>query len=104
MTVEGDVTEPGIYPYIQGMRLDQLLYLAKNLRKDAYTPRADLYRYLPDNSVQIIPINLKNTLSGAICDDNLLLQPRDRLVVALQKKNRRSPWSRSMGLSAPRFR
>ncbi len=82
VTVEGAVGTPGDYPYSQGMRLNQLLYLAENPSKDAYTARADLYRFQADNSIVILPIDLAKTLTGAVGDDNPLLQPRDRLVIA----------------------
>ncbi len=91
VTVEGAVGAPGPYLYSPGMRLHQLLYLAKNLRKDAYTRRADLYRLLPDNSTEILPIDLTNTLSGTASDDNPILQPRDRLVVATEEEKTEPP-------------
>ncbi len=84
VTVEGAVSTPGEYPYAQGMRLHQLLLLANNLRRDAYTQRANLFRYHPDNSVELMPINLGKALDGASSTDDPELQPRDRLVIASQ--------------------
>lgn len=81
VSIEGAVTAPGDYAYAPGMRLSQLLYLAKNLSADAYTTRADLFRYAADNTMTIIPVDLRKALVGAQDDDNPALQPRDRLLV-----------------------
>ena len=82
--VEGAVSKPGEYPYAQGMRLHQLLLLANNLRRDAFTERANLFRYHLDNTVELIPINLGKALNGESAGDDPELQPRDRLVIASQ--------------------
>lgn len=82
VTIEGEIFAPGQYPYIGGMRVNQLLLLAKGVKKEAYTPRAELYRLLPDHTRQMIPVDLVKAAGGAATDDNPLLQPADRLVVS----------------------
>ena len=80
--IEGAVNAPGTYPYFGEMRVSNLLFLAKNLNVDAYARRADLYRLLPDNTTEIIPIDLAKAMQGLATADNPMLQPQDRLVVS----------------------
>jgi protein involved in polysaccharide export with SLBB domain len=63
------------------MRVSHLLFHAKSLQLTAYAPRADLYRLRPDNTVEILPVNLTEAMKGALTDANPRLQPRDRLRV-----------------------
>jgi len=85
VTVEGAVVDPGHFPYVGQMRVSHLLFLAKGLRRDAFPTRADLYRLHPDNTVEIIPVNLTTMLRRNQTDTDPLLMPRDRLVVSTRE-------------------
>ena len=85
VTVEGAVVDPGHFPYVGHMRVSHLLFLAKGLRQDAFPTRADLYRLRADNSVEIIPVNITQALRQRLTDADLLLSPRDRLVVSTRE-------------------
>jgi len=97
VTVEGAVTDQGSFPYIGEMRVSHLIFLAKGLRQDTYTKRADLYRLQPDNTVTVIPVNLAaaNAIHGG--EQDLVLQPRDRLVVQSIKQQQELPTVRVAG-------
>ncbi|HVF10128.1 MAG TPA: SLBB domain-containing protein, partial [Abditibacteriaceae bacterium] len=84
--IEGAVTAPGAYPYFGGMRVSHLLFLAKSLRDNAYSSRADLYRLRPDNTIEIIPVDIGKAAEDASSASNPLLQPRDRLVVSTREQ------------------
>ncbi len=84
--IEGAVAAPATYAYFGDMRVSHLLFLAKNLNVDAYTPRADLYRQRADNTTEIIAVNLEKAMTGVASTDNPLLQPQDRLVVSTREQ------------------
>lgn len=84
--VEGAVRKPSVFPYFGGMRIDQLVFFAEGLQDNAYTERADLYRFLPDNTTQITPIDLTKAMAGGNNPDNPLVEPRDRLVIYTREK------------------
>ncbi len=80
VTVQGAVELPGEYAYHPGMKVSDLLMLARGLRDEAYTARADLYRYRSDNTLALIPIDLKKALAGDPAAD-VELKPWDSLKV-----------------------
>lgn len=82
VTIEGAVLSPGNYDFIGNMRVSHLLFLAKGLLQNAYAERADLYRLQPDNSINIIPVNLVDASTGLLTDTNPQLMPGDRLVIS----------------------
>ncbi len=84
VTVDGAITTPGTYAYRGEMRVSHLLFLAKGLQVVAYAPRADLYRLRPDNTTEIISVDLTVAMKGALTDGNPLLRPRDRLHISRQ--------------------
>lgn len=83
--IEGAVAAPGSYNFIGDMRVSHLIFLAKGLQVNAYTQRADLYRLLPDNTTEVIPVDLEQASTGALTGSNPLLQPRDRLVISTRE-------------------
>lgn len=89
--IEGAVAAPGLYPYFGDMRVSNLLFLAKNLNVDAYARRADLYRLRPDNTTEIIPIDLSKAMLGLTSSDNPVLKPQDRLVVSTREQMEEIP-------------
>ncbi|MEI7831958.1 MAG: SLBB domain-containing protein [bacterium] len=81
VTIDGAINSPGVYPYYGGMRVNNLIFLAKDLLQDSYPTRANLYRLLPDNTTTIIPVNLTLAREKPQGAENILMQPSDRLVV-----------------------
>ena len=90
--VDGEVQEPGTFPYADNMSVEDAILRAGGLTESASTARVDVYRRIKD-PLSIIPSNvtgqsfsfsLKDGLliSG---DNNFTLQPFDQVVV------RRSP-------------
>lgn len=78
--IKGAVNKPGIYRFIKGMRVIDLIFRGKNLKKEAYLERAELYRFREDEAREIIPINLNKVLQGDE-KQNLLLEEKDYLKI-----------------------
>ncbi|HTP68865.1 MAG TPA: SLBB domain-containing protein [Dongiaceae bacterium] len=84
--VGGEVRAPGRYTTAGQAHLRDAVYLAGGLAPDADTGTAQLYRVNGDGTSKIFSVNLEEALKGSAAD-NVLLQPRDRLLI---HKNRLS--------------
>lgn len=80
VSVWGDVRRPGTYKTAGQIRLGDAVHLAGGLAPDAQTEDAQLFRYLPDGKFKIFSVNLSQALAGDPTE-NILLQPRDRLLI-----------------------
>ena len=80
VVLDGAVDQPGSYAVSPGMTVADLIEKARGTVPDAYLVRADLFRKNPDNTLKLIPIDLKRAIQREP-DANVELQPRDRLVV-----------------------
>ncbi|MGD0402196.1 MAG: SLBB domain-containing protein [Candidatus Acidiferrales bacterium] len=80
VSVWGDVRSPGTYRTAGQIRLGDAVHLAGGLAPDAQTEDAQVFRYLPDGKFKIFSVNLNQALGGDPTE-NILLQPRDRLLI-----------------------
>lgn len=64
VTVKGAVTQPSDYALVPGMRVADLLRMARNPISEAYLGRASLLRWNSDNTTTLIPIDLARALDG----------------------------------------
>ena len=80
VSVWGDVRMPGTYRTSGQIRLGDAVHLAGGLAPDAQTEDAQVFRYLPDGKFKIFSVNLNQALAGDPTED-ILLQPRDRLLI-----------------------
>jgi protein involved in polysaccharide export with SLBB domain len=80
VSVWGDVRGPGTYRTSGEIRLSDAVHLAGGLAPDAKTEDAQVFRYLPDGKSKIFSVNLSSALEGDPVA-NILLQPRDRLLI-----------------------
>ena len=80
VSVWGDVRKPGTYQTSGQIRLGDAIHLAGGLAPDAQTEDAQVFRYLPDGKFKIFSVNLDQALAGDPTED-ILLQPRDRLLI-----------------------
>ena len=78
--VGGEVREPGLYPTAGQVRLRDAVHLAGGVTSDAELDSAQLFRTLKDGTMKILSVNLSEALAGK-AEDNLLLEPHDRLIV-----------------------
>ncbi|HWY06593.1 MAG TPA: SLBB domain-containing protein [Candidatus Acidoferrales bacterium] len=78
--VVGEVRSPGNYRTSGQASLRDAVFLAGGLKPDAALDTAQLFRINPDGSSKIFSVNLGSALSGN-ATDNILLQPRDRLLI-----------------------
>jgi polysaccharide biosynthesis/export protein len=78
--VGGEVRHSGAYRTSGEVHLRDAIYLAGNVTADAFLDTAQLIRSAADGSLKILSINLRNALAGDPLE-NILLQPRDRIVV-----------------------
>jgi polysaccharide export outer membrane protein len=80
VSVWGDVRTPGSYRTSGQIRLTDAVHLAGGLAPDAQTEDAQVFRYLPDGKFKIFSVSLSQALAGDPTE-NILLQPRDRLLI-----------------------
>lgn len=80
VSVVGEVRSPGTYRTSGQASLRDAVYLAGGLSPDAALDTAQLFRINPDGTSKIFSVNLREALAGNVAD-NILLQPRDRLLI-----------------------
>ncbi|MGB8477199.1 MAG: SLBB domain-containing protein, partial [Candidatus Acidiferrum sp.] len=78
--VGGEVREPGKYRTSGQAHLRDAIYLAGGVTQDASLDSAQLFRTQPDGTLKILSVNLREALAGDPMD-NILLEPRDRLLI-----------------------
>jgi len=78
--VGGEVREPGKYRTSGQAHLRDAVYLAGGVTQDASLDTAQLFRTQPDGTMKILSVDLREALTGNPVD-NILIQPRDRLLV-----------------------
>ncbi len=78
--VGGEVREPGKYRTSGQAHLRDAVYLAGGVTQDASLDSAQLFRTEPDGTLKILSVDLREALAGDPMD-NILLQPRDRLLI-----------------------
>jgi protein involved in polysaccharide export with SLBB domain len=78
--VGGEVRAAGKYPTSGQVRLRDAIYLAGGITPDASMDSAQLFRTQSDGTLKILSVNLGDALAGKPAD-NILLEPRDRLLV-----------------------
>lgn len=78
--VGGEVRVPGKYRTSGQAHLRDAIYLAGGVSTDAGLDSAQLFRTQPDGTLTIHSVNLRGALAGNSVD-NILLEPRDRLLV-----------------------
>lgn len=80
VSVLGDVRMPGTYRTSGQIRLADAVHLAGGLNPEAELQDVQVFRYLPDGKSKIFSVNLNLALSGSLTE-NILLEPRDRLLI-----------------------
>lgn len=78
--VGGEVRVPGKYRTSGQAHVKDAVYLAGGVTQDASLDSAQLFRTQPDGTMKILSVNLGDALAGNPAD-NLLLEPRDRLII-----------------------
>jgi len=80
VSVLGDVRGPGTYRTSGQIHLSDAVHLAGGLAPDAKIEDAQVFRYLLDGKTKIFSVSLNLALEGDPTA-NILLQPRDRLLI-----------------------
>jgi protein involved in polysaccharide export with SLBB domain len=80
VSVLGEVRAPGTYQTSGQIHLTDAVHLAGGLTPDVQTGDAQVFRYLPDGKFKIFSVSLSQALAGDPIE-NILLQPRDRLLI-----------------------
>ena len=78
--VSGEVRRPGLYRTSGRVRVRDAVELAGGLAPDADLHSAQVFHYLPNSQLKVISVNLAEAMEGNPAD-NLLLGPRDRVLV-----------------------
>jgi Periplasmic protein involved in polysaccharide export len=80
VSVGGEVRTPGTYKTSGQASLRDAVFLAGGLTPNASVDTAQLFRISRDGTSKIFTVNLREALNGNAAD-NILLQPRDRLLI-----------------------
>lgn len=80
VTVLGEVRSPGTYRTSGQIHLRDAIQLAGGLGPDAEMDNAQVFQYITNSELKITTVNLSSAFSGDPVD-NILLGPRDRIVV-----------------------
>jgi protein involved in polysaccharide export with SLBB domain len=80
VSIGGDVRAPGTYQTPGPIRLSDAVHMAGGLTPEADTADAQVFRYLPDGKFKIFSVSLSQALGGDPVE-NIILQPRDRLLI-----------------------
>ena len=86
VSVDGEVRVPGTYKTSGQASLRDAVFLAGGLTPNASLQDAQLFRINPDGTSKIFSVNLGEALHGKP-EDNILLQPRDRLLIHRNTSN-----------------
>jgi polysaccharide biosynthesis/export protein len=81
--VTGEVRAPGQYRSSGQQHLRDAIYQAGGVTPDAWLDSAQLFRRQPDGTTRVFSINLQGALAGDPLH-NILVQPRDRILVHRQ--------------------
>jgi protein involved in polysaccharide export with SLBB domain len=78
--IGGEVRAPGKYRTSGQAHLRDAIFLAGGVAPDASLDSAQLFRTQPDGTMKILSVNLGEALAGNPVD-NVVLEPRDRILV-----------------------
>ncbi len=81
--VTGEVRAPGRYHTSGQQHLRDAIFQAGGVTPDAWLDSAQLFRRQPDGTTRVLSINLRDALAGDPLN-NVLVQPRDRILVHRQ--------------------
>ncbi len=81
--VTGEVRAPGRYRASGQQHLRDVIFQAGGVTPDVWLDSAQLFRRQPDGTTRVFSINLRDTLEGDPLN-NVLVQPRDRILVHRQ--------------------
>ena len=80
VSVWGDVRGPGTYRTSGQIHVADAVHLAGGITPEAQVDDAQVFRYLPDGKMKIFSVSLNLALEGDPTA-NILLEPRDRLLI-----------------------
>lgn len=81
--VYGEVRNPGRYRSSGQAHLRDAIYQAGGLTPEAWQDSGQLFRTLPDGTTKVLSISLREALAGDPLN-NILIEPRDRILVHRQ--------------------
>jgi protein involved in polysaccharide export with SLBB domain len=81
--ITGEVRMPGQYRTSGQQHLRDAIYQAGGVTPDAWLDSAQLFRKQPDGTTRVFSINLRDALAGEPLN-NVLVEPRDRILVHRQ--------------------
>src|SRR5229473_880624 len=88
--VFGEVRHPGSYRSSGQAHLRDAIYQAGGMTPDAWEESAQLFRAIPDGSTKVFSISLREALAGDPLN-NILIEPRDRILVHRQPERVNPP-------------
>jgi len=81
VSIGGEVRNPGQYKLFENMRVSDLIFMAGDLNRSAYTLGAEIARRSPGKEIEIIYVDLEAIYSRHESEADLLLQEDDYLFI-----------------------
>ncbi|HHS49948.1 MAG TPA: hypothetical protein ENN07_02415, partial [candidate division Zixibacteria bacterium] len=81
VSLQGQVAQPGAYGLHQNMKVSDLIDGGRQLLPEAYRERADLVRFLPDRTREIISLNIERIIANPGSEEDVILQNEDLVVI-----------------------
>ena len=81
--ITGEVGAPGRYRTSGQQHLRDAIYQAGGVTPEAWLDAGQLFRTMPDGTTKVLSIRLRDALAGDPLD-NILLEPRDRILIHRQ--------------------
>jgi len=94
VTINGAVNRAGVYEWIPGMTLTDLIIKADSLKDDAFLERALITRLNPDSTTTTISIDLQAVLSGK---QEVILEKKDVVLIKSHFALAETPYIRVTG-------
>ncbi|MFN4006259.1 MAG: SLBB domain-containing protein [Chitinophagaceae bacterium] len=88
--IQGEVKKPGIYPYLKGMKLKDLILLAEGFTDAAYAKKIEIARFISRDTLTNTDVRsseiiiLTNTTNALDSIEDVILKPKDIVVVKRQ--------------------
>ncbi len=81
ITIVGEVRKPGTFPLASRLKVSDIIFLAGNVKPEAYLDKAIIIRTNDDLSKTTISVNLKTILSDTASRENIFLSKKDVITV-----------------------
>lgn len=81
VSIYGEVQKPGVYPWQENMRVNDLILMAGNITRTAYRLSAEVAKIDPLKHTNVIKVDLEKLLNHPDSPENILLEEDDNVFI-----------------------